>query len=201
MTLDRLTVRELLSSLGSRSPTPGGGAAAALTAALAAAMGEMVVNLSRGKPALAAHDDLYAEALRGLAELRGGALDLAQADAEAYGRLSALFRLDRGEERREREWDEAENAAIAAPRRVMDTCLEILDLLQRLLGASNPNLGSDLAVAAVLAEAGCRAAAWNVRANLPLLRDPQGALRIGSEADALIDRARAISGQIEGKLS
>ena len=83
----------------------------------------------------------------------------------------------------------------------MDTCLEILDLLQRLLGASNPNLGSDLAVAAVLAEAGCRAAAWNVRANLPLLRDPQGALRIGSEADALIDRARAISGQIEGKLS
>ena len=60
MTLDRLTVRELLSSVGSRSPTPGGGAAAAITAALAAAVGEMVVNLSRGKPALAAHDDLHA---------------------------------------------------------------------------------------------------------------------------------------------
>ncbi len=201
MTLDRLTVRELLSSVSANSPTPGGGAVAAITAALAAAVGQMVVNLSRGRPALAEHDGLHGEALRALAELAGAALDLAEDDAEAYGRLSALFRLDREDERRRREWDGAVEAAIAAPRRVMDTCLDILDLLGRLLGASNPNLKSDLAVAAVLAEAGCRAAAWSVRANLPLLREAEEARRIGSEADALIDRARAISGQIEGKLS
>ena len=199
MTLDRLTVRELLSSVSANRPTPGGGAVAAITAALAAAVGQMVVNLSRGRPALAEHDGLHGEALRALAELAGAALDLAEDDAEAYGRLSALFRLDREDERRRREWDGAVEAAIAAPRRVMDTCLDILDLLGRLLGASNPNLKSDLAVAAVLAEAGCRAAAWSVRANLPLLREAEEARRIGSEADALIERARAISGEIEGR--
>ena len=46
-----------LEALASSAPAPGGGAAAALEAAMAAALLEMVCNLTIGKPAYAEHDD------------------------------------------------------------------------------------------------------------------------------------------------
>ena len=46
-----------LDALASSAPAPGGGAAAALEAAMAAALLEMVCNLTIGKPAYAEHDD------------------------------------------------------------------------------------------------------------------------------------------------
>jgi formiminotetrahydrofolate cyclodeaminase len=49
--------------------------------------------------------------------------------------------------------------------------MEILRLARDLTGKTSAMLASDLAIAAVLAEAGARAAAWNVRINLPLLDD------------------------------
>jgi formiminotetrahydrofolate cyclodeaminase len=42
-------------------------------------------------------------------------------------------------------------------------------LLHRLTGTINPMLASDMAMAAILAEAGARSAACNVQINLPLL--------------------------------
>ena len=69
MTLDRLSVDELLAEIGAKSPTPGGGAVACVTAALAAALGRMVVNYSVGKPSLAEHDALHQAALEALADL------------------------------------------------------------------------------------------------------------------------------------
>jgi methenyltetrahydrofolate cyclohydrolase len=46
-----------LDALASSAPAPGGGAAAALEAAMAAALLEMVCNLTIGKPAYAEHDE------------------------------------------------------------------------------------------------------------------------------------------------
>src|SRR5437763_6073159 len=63
----------LLGRLGARTPAPGGGAAAAWTCALAAALAEMVALYSEDPGAAArAH------------ELRGQALELARRDGEAY---------------------------------------------------------------------------------------------------------------------
>jgi formiminotetrahydrofolate cyclodeaminase len=44
-------------------------------------------------------------------------------------------------------------------------------VLERLVGASNTWLRSDLAIAAILAGAAVRAARWNVSINLPTLID------------------------------
>ena len=48
---------------------------------------------------------------------------------------------------------------------------DILETLQKLPKTCNPNLLSDLAIAATLADTAAGAAAWNVRVNVPQLRD------------------------------
>ena len=66
-----------LDGLASSAPAPGGGAAAALEAAMAAALVEMVCNLTIGKPAYAAHEATMREARERAGELRVEALELA----------------------------------------------------------------------------------------------------------------------------
>jgi len=198
--LETLTVRELLASVGAKTPTPGGGAVASITTALGAALGLMVVNYSVGRRSLAEFDDLHQDALRTLQDLASAAIDGAGKDAEAYGRLNALWKLPEEDDRRRREFPDAVRAAIDAPQQVMSTALGVLHVLERLCGRSNRMLGSDVAVAAILAEAGARSAAWNVRINLPLLEDPAEAARIESETEGVLARARCIAGEVEAAI-
>ncbi len=186
VTFRQLTVEALLEQVAARTPTPGGGAVAAITAALAAALGEMVVNHSQGDLASGAAE---------LASLRSRALDLADADAEAFGALSALWKLPRDDERRRAGWTAAVEAAIEAPSRVMEVAAGVLGVLHA--PGLNPNLASDLLISARLAEAAAHAAAANVRINLPLLGDPARAADLEAATqgrlDAIAHDAAAVS--------
>ena len=87
MTIGQTSVTDLVGAIAAKTPTPGGGAVAAITSALAAALGEMVVQYSRSRPSLAEHEHVHNEALRTLADLQHSALLLADTDAEAFGQL------------------------------------------------------------------------------------------------------------------
>jgi len=171
MAIEDQTIREFMEALAAKQPTPGGGAVASIVAALAAALGRMVVNYSVGKKALIEFDALHRAAIDNLREHGSRALELADDDARAYERLNTLMKLDANDPKRQQEFSAAVEEAINAPHAVLHVCLETLRLLQGLAGKTNKMLASDLAIAALLAEAGARAAAWNVRINLPLLDD------------------------------
>ena len=166
------SVAGFLTGLAAKSPTPGGGAVAAITAALADALGSMVVRYSIGKRALVEHEALHQQSLTELEKLRVRALDHARADAEAYSRLNDLMRLPAEDPRRTAEWPAAVSAAIDAPMLVLIDAMRLLSLLTDLAGKISAMLASDLAIAAVLGDASARAAAWNVRVNLPFVDDP-----------------------------
>jgi formiminotetrahydrofolate cyclodeaminase len=199
--IEALTVGEFLEALASKSPVPGGGAVAGLAAAIAAALARMVVNFSTGKPALAAHAAVHDEAMAALRMLQRAAMDAANADAAAYARLNELMKLPATDARRQREWDDAVRGATAPPRAVVRTTLELLRVLERLCGVTNPNLRSDLAIAGIVAETATQAGAWNVRSNLPMLRhdaysqvidgEMAAALREAAERRTRIDHACA----------
>jgi methenyltetrahydrofolate cyclohydrolase len=168
-------VGEWLAELGSAAPAPGGGAAAALSAALGAALVEMVCNLTLGKPAYAGHERDTITIRDAAARLRQAALTQADADATAFRELMAAFRLPKG--------SEAEKAARAAavqaatlraatvPLHVAATAAGVAELAARLPGRSNPNVLSDVGVAAACAVAAIEAAAINVEINLGSLAD------------------------------
>lgn len=202
MNFEQAVIREFLDSLAAKTPTPGGGSVASITAALAAALGQMVLNYSIGKKSLAAHDATNRQAIETLQRLGHEAIELAEADARAYGQLNELWKLKQDDPRRMREFPGAVDAAIAAPRAVMDCSLHMLDLMLKMPETTNAMLKSDLAIAAILADAAVRAAAWNVRINLSLLTDQSqrmdtqasmaSQLAQSHEACALIEKACAV---------
>ncbi len=201
MRLDDLTVQELLSQIAAKTPAPGGGAVAPVVMALGAALGQMVLRFSEGKKSLAGHEELHREAIAAMEKFSNNALDLAEQDANAYSALNALWKLERDDPARKAQWADAVAAAIDAPMRVLVACNELLEMLDRLVGKTNKMLGSDLAIAAVLAEAAARAAAWNVRINLPLLDDDDIVQRMRSDLTSAVSDAIDACSAVEDRIA
>jgi len=197
LTLARLTVDEYLNSLAAKTPAPGGGAVAALTTASAAALALMALNYSIGKKTLADKSDLHDESLATLSKLKDEAIELGDEDANAFEQLSSLWGLKEDDPKRKAAWDYAVLGAIKVPTRVMAVGIEILSLLKRLDGAIVSNLRSDAAIAALLAEAGIKSAAWNVRINLPLLKSKDEATKFEDETAEQLRHAANVCGEIE----
>lgn len=164
-----------LDLVASREPAPGGGASAAVAVALAAALTAMAARFSTGH--LADADGLAARA----DGLRGEVLRLARADAAAYGRVLDARRTPRdvGEEERRQRIREALTEAADVPLSIADIGAEVSGNAARLAEEGNPNLRGDAVTAAVLAEAGVRAAATLVGINTSAQNALEGAAARG----------------------
>jgi formiminotetrahydrofolate cyclodeaminase len=193
-----MNVGGFLEQLGAKTPAPGGGAAACMAGATAAALAQMVVAYSLGKKNLAEHEVHLQQASVMLSRARGLMLQLADEDAAAYALVNALQKLPEGDARREAELPAAAEAAVAVPRAALALCLDMLRLVESLCGKSNKFLRSDLAIAAVLAEAAARSAWWNVSVNLSLLGDEGERSRIAAEGERACARAGEIRAAVEG---
>lgn len=173
--LTESTVREYTARLASGEPTPGGGSAAALVGALAAALGEMVGNFTVGKEKFAAVEEEVQAILAALTTQREKLLDLTDEDAAAYAGVGAAYALpkatDEEKSARTAAIQEALRAAAQVPLAVCDGCLAVMGTLEDLRAKGNPNLLSDVAVAADLCCAAMRCACLNVDVNLACLRD------------------------------
>ncbi len=194
--MSRQPIGAFLDALAARTPTPGGGAAACLTGAVAASLAGMVVAYTLGRKDAEPNRDRLEDAARRFEAARVVLLRLADEDAAAYGALAPLLRLPESDPRRQADLPDAIEAAIAAPRAAMAACSNVLRLLEAVEPISNRNLRSDLAIAAVLSASAARAAAWNVSINLPLVADADRRDEIESDtvttlAD-LTDRARRV---------
>ena len=190
MAFRTLSVEEFSDMLAAKTPTPGGGAVAAVTASHAAALGAMVLEFTLGKPKFAEHEASNASALARLRELRHEALGLADRDAEAYGALNALWKLPKDDPARAGFVD-AVRDAIAAPEATVVLAERTLAALEALVGTTSASLASDLRIAIDLAAVGARAAQENVRINLPSLADESERASVSSRTEAMLSRIDA----------
>lgn len=196
--LRELTVQQFVDSLGDKAPVPGGGAAAAVAGALAAALGRMVTAYSQGRKSLAEHADLHDRALRELSSFARLMLELAAEDAAAYETLNSAMRLGRDDPARAGRIADGAHLAVQPPRAMLAGCLALARLLEELCGRTNAMLVSDLAIAGVFAEAAGKAAWHNVAINLPLLADERAREQLGSESDELLGKLTAVAASIAG---
>jgi formiminotetrahydrofolate cyclodeaminase len=101
--------------------------------------------------------------------------ELADTDSRAYGEVTAALRLpkDTPQERATRSAavQAALRGATEVPLEVATACMEVLQLASLVANHGNRNAVSDAAVGALLAHAGLRGAALNVRINLQSIRD------------------------------
>jgi glutamate formiminotransferase/formiminotetrahydrofolate cyclodeaminase len=192
------SIDEFLTAASAKQPTPGGGSVAALAGALAAAMGQMVVNYSLDKKELAEHQDALKNALTEVTRARQILLELMVEDQAAYEALTGIRKLPAGDPQRAGKLDAALLACIRIPQAIGTTAAAILDLSNQIAHKVNKLLLSDLAVCAELSMATVRCAAYNVRVNLPQVTDQterrhfeQSAARMVADAGNVIREAIA----------
>jgi formiminotetrahydrofolate cyclodeaminase len=194
------TIHGFLDALASKAPTPGGGAAAAMTGATASATASMVVEYSLGKKNLAEYEETNTSAREVLSRARRMFIELGEEDAAGYAVLNTLWKLDKDDPVRIKGWSNAVAGAISPPRAMVALAMNLARTINGLVDTSNKMLKSDLGVAAVLCEAAARAAAWNVRINLPLI-DETNRERIANEVDGELEQIRVLCTQTENRCS
>ena len=183
-----------VASVSGSAPVPGGGSVSALAGQLAAALAQMVAGLTVGRKKYAAVEAEMTTLALEAAALGDRLGALVREDADAYALVSAAYKLpDDGDSPGARE--EAIQAALVkaaeVPLETARACRDVARLAATCAAKGNTNTVSDSGVAALLAEAGCRGAAYNVRINVASMTDSSVGAALLSEAAALVAATRA----------
>jgi len=197
-----------LSKLGSADPAPGGGAAAAVLASVAAGLVEMVCSVSAGKPDLADHEQHLTQVREAARGFRLGSLTLADHDGEAFTALLAAYRLPRASPEEQAARREAVQAATlraaTVPLEVAGNGAGVARLAAQLPGRSARSVLSDVGVAATCAAAAIDAAAVNVEINLRALTDSAVRVTLSDRLARLLadgDQARQLAAEVRREIS
>lgn len=170
-----LSVATFTNALASRDAAPGGGAATALTGALAAALAAMVARLTLGRPRYAAHQAEMSVLLDTADALQIKLLALMDRDARVFREVMAAYAMPKATPsqvaRRTGAIQTALRRATETPLETAGLCLEALQLAGAAVAGGNRNASSDAIVGALLAHAGLRGAVHSAATNLGLIHD------------------------------
>lgn len=147
------SVASYLEAIGARSSTPGGGAVAAIVAAEACALIEMVLNFTKSE------DARLDGMLNRLVASREQLLELADADMHAFKRVMKAYK---GEE----DLQQALTSAAEVPASVIRICLTHIADAELIAELGNKNLMTDTAIAASLLQSSLDASELNVLINV-----------------------------------
>lgn len=172
-----LEIQAYLDRLASADPTPGGGAAAAVTAAQGAALLSMVCNLTVGKKKFADVEEEVSSIAVVLERVRHEMLALADRDVQVFGESMSAYRLPKATPEEAQNRQSAVQAALKAsseaPFALFKECLSLLPHADRLEKIGNPSVLSDVIVGRYLLVAGMLSAMANVEVNLAGINDPE----------------------------
>jgi formiminotetrahydrofolate cyclodeaminase len=170
-----MTVTQLLEALSSSNPTPGGGTAAAIAGAMGTSLLVMVTSLSKSKNNTDEDKAALATARNGLTPIVARLTELATADAQAFDRVMAAYRLpkisDAEKAARTQAIQSALQGATTVPLNTLRSCAEALKHARVVAEFGNAAAASDAGVAIGLLRAAANGAHANVEANLGGIKD------------------------------
>ncbi len=184
-----------VASVASSAPVPGGGSVVALVGSMGAALAQMVAGLTVGRKKYAAVDAEMKElGLRAAALVRRLG-ELKDEDAAAYALVSDAYKLPKETPEQVTARDRAIQAALMkaaeVPLETARYCSEVATLAATCADKGNTNAASDAGVAALLAEAACRGAAYNVRINVSAMPEKAAGAKLAEEAARLVAACRS----------
>lgn len=195
-----LNLREFSNELSMDSPTPGGGSVAALCGALSASLSSMVSNLTVGKKGYERVQKEMKKISIHAQRLKDDLLKNVDLDTNAFNKVMEALRLPKttAEQMRERDLavEEASKEATLVPLDVLQKCMHLLKLAKEVALSGNKNSLSDAGVAGLTAQAAAEAAYYNVRINLPNIRDAEFTIRVKKQANSLKRKTAKLSHEL-----
>ena len=193
MKLIEETCLNFTNRLAARQPVPGGGGAAALIGALAAALCSMAGNYSTDKKSAEGHEEELRAAIDKAEELRMRLLTLVDADAEAFAPLAAAWKLPKDEVGKAA-LQQATLDACIAPMDMLQSCAELVPALETIRRYGAKSLQSDVGCAASALAAALECAGMNLLVNTRLLDDGMVMEhQLFQLLDAAVPRAKSIT--------
>ncbi|MBQ0035676.1 MAG: cyclodeaminase/cyclohydrolase family protein [Firmicutes bacterium] len=171
----------------SKDPVPGGGGVSGYVASLAAALAEMVTNLTIGKAKYIMYTSELEAIKREADILRNNLLDCVDKDAEAFLPLAEAYKLDKNSEGYTEKMDECLKNAAIPPLYILKYSCRIVDLDERLARIGSKISVSDAGTSVMLAQGAMYGAFLNIKVNTRLMADKEYAQNLEDEALKLLD--------------
>jgi formiminotetrahydrofolate cyclodeaminase len=183
MDIKKKTIDLFINDLSSDEPTPGGGAVAAISGAMAASLVEMVCNLTIGKKGYE-NEEKGIKRLRGkVIEKRKRLLELADEDVEAFEKVMGAYRISKDNKDKNEIIQKALKYATEVPLETAKLSKEVQDMAKIVVKKGNKNAYSDAKCAIHLSKAAIFSALENVKINLKYIKDKAYIKRIKSQTN------------------
>ncbi len=183
------TVKEFVEATASSEPVPGGGSVAALAASIAAALGEMVANLTIGKKKYAEVEEEMKVISEKMASCRQVLLEYIDKDAQSFDEVMKAYGMakDTDEEKAARSAaiQEAMKDATAVPLAVAKSTFDLMAPIKAVVLKGNSNAVTDGAVAAMMARTAVLGALYNVKINLSSIKDTDFVSKVNADVTRL----------------
>ncbi len=190
---DGISLSGFRAALASSNPAPGGGSASAHAGSIAAALVQMVAGLTVGRKKYVDVEATFKDIALQAAALGQRLAQLVDLDAQSYEAVSAAYRLPKATPEQETMRKAAITAALIGasevPLETARACATVAELAEMAATKGNSNARADAGVAALMAEAGCRGAAFNVKVNVDALDDSGAAHGLTEAAESFVRRA------------
>lgn len=198
------TLKTFLEETGSRSHIPGGGAIAAMSSAAAAALTEMVANLTIGNKNYNEVKEEVEEILQKLSHLRNKFIEDIDEDAKAFDNLINSYRLPKGntdeDEYRKNEIQNNLKKAALVPLELAKDTFNMMELIKRIVEIGNKNAITDVAIAAMMSKTAILSSLYNVKININLIKDHKFGNEIKEEIMKLEEGATLLEKSILDKV-
>ncbi|UCE59956.1 MAG: cyclodeaminase/cyclohydrolase family protein [Phycisphaerales bacterium] len=197
----QLNVAKFLDQVADRTPTPGGGGVTGLAGAAACAMGRMVAAYSVGKKTGPEKRRQVEAVMAHLARADQLMRALITRDAEAYKTMADAAKAKGEDPSTQSAYQDAVLAAIAVPMEMAAISSAALSTMAEFAGIASKYLISDLGIAAVLADAAARAAAYSVLVNAREITDASVKAKVLSDLGAMLEHCAQHRESIEATVA
>ncbi len=201
--MKELTLSDFIAKTASAAPVPGGGGVAALVSACGAALVGMLAALSTNEQKFANAGEMLQKSQE-LAQKAQDLLEFAEKDASVFAEYMRVLKLPKTTEAeaddRKRLLAEAAINATEVPLTLAQLAFEMMDAADYVVQNGNPNAVSDGAIGAMLLKSGVLSALYNVKINLPSVKDEAKKSYYQSEVQRLSVQSAAKEAEILQKV-
>ncbi|MGV8145544.1 MAG: cyclodeaminase/cyclohydrolase family protein [Alkaliphilus sp.] len=203
--LAEMKLNEFLEKTASNEPVPGGGSVAAMSAATAAALTEMVARLTIGKKNYLEVDDEMRNVAQTAYALREKFIVAIDKDADAFNGVMSAFKMPKDiEEQKELRKIQIQNnmkKAALVPLEVAEDALYMMGIIGAIAERGNKNAITDAAVAAMMARTAVLSALYNVKINLSSIKDQEFvekiSLKVSELENKIMEEEKRILSKVE----